>query len=133
LITRPNLAARRGFAIALAVLLLAPASGAAQQIAPAFAPHADPWVEPARASMGAAVAFGHPDDYRWEGALVGAMAGGLAGGIVGVAMCSFDEPDPSVGCVLGGGLLGLILGGITGGGVGGLVGGLIPKARRTPE
>jgi hypothetical protein len=118
LITRPNLTARRGFAIAFALLLPAPPGLAGQRLVERFAS-----LEPLAAPT---LAFGHPDDYRWEGVLVGSIAVGLLGAILGNGLCHFDRPDPPGGCVVPT-FLGLLFGGATGAGVGGLLGGLIPK------
>lgn len=129
LITRPNLTARRGFAIAVALLAAGSGSAGAQRLAPAFAASEFPVVA-SRSSTDAALArFGHPDDHRWEGALVGAIAVGVLGAIVGYGMCHFDNPDPPGGCVLPT-FFGLVIGVASGGGAGGLVGGLIPKEKK---
>ena len=128
-ITRFNLPRVRHFAIA-AALLLVPGIGSAQRLSPEFARLAERWgAEPATKTV---AVFGHPDDYRWEGVLAGGIAGGVGGAVLAVGMCTGFEPDPSVGCILGGGVLGLVLGGVIGGGVGGLIGGLIPKEKPAP-
>lgn len=117
---------RRDVAVA-AALLLVPAMCGAQRLAPEFARLAEPWSsEPTTRTV---AVFGHPDDYRWEGVLVGGVAGGVSLAFVGANMCSFDSPDPTVGCIVGSAMLGLVLGGVVGGGLGGLIGGLIPKEK----
>ncbi len=121
LITRPNLTAWRGFAIALALLMPAPPGLAGQRLVERFTS-----LKPLAAPTSTTLAFGHPDDYRWEGVLVGSIAVGLLGAILGNGLCHFDNPDPPGGCVVPT-LLGLLFGGATGAGVGGWIGGLIPK------
>ena len=107
--------------------VLAPRDGLAQRRAPAFAT----WSAPARsAPLTTPVAFGHPDDYRWEGVLIGGVALGILGGAYGAAMCSYDNAA-AVECF---GIVAAttLLAGLTGAIAGGLLGGLIPKTNVTP-
>jgi len=109
-------------------MLLAASSAHAQRLEPhRFATVPEPFAESAARPSVAEVAFGHPDDYRWEGALIGAITVGVWGAYLAAGMCTYDNPDPTVGCILGHGMLALLVGGVVGGGVGGLLGGLIPK------
>ena len=117
----------RGFAIAAAALL-APAAVTAQRLTPAFATVPEPWAA-ARAEKAAVAAFGHPDDYRWEGALAGAIGLGLLGGVFAAGFCGYgDGGAPSGGCVLQA-VSGLLVGATVGVTVGGIVGSNIKKAK----
>ena len=111
-------------------MLFAAGSAHAQRLAPQFATLSEPFAESAAPSV-AVVAFGHPDDYRWEGALVGGIGLGLFSSWFAVGWCTYENPSPGWDCIAGG-FLGLIVGGAIGAGVGGLVGGLIPKEKPAP-
>ena len=106
--------------------VLAPRDGLAQRRAQVFAS----WAPPAPFAAATPVAFGHPDDYRWEGVLIGGVALGILGGAYGAGMCSYDNAA-AVEC------FGIVAGttlmaGLTGAIAGGLLGGLIPKTNVTP-
>ena len=109
-------------------LLLLPASGGAQRLASEFARLSDPWSE-APASRSAVIVFGHPDDHRWEGAIVGGTFVGLQVGLgTAAALCSGDSAGTASDC-LGYGFLGFLIGGTVGGLLGGLIGSAMPKEK----
>jgi len=112
-----------------AILLLAVGSADAQRLTPRFATLPEPFAESAARPSAAAVAFGHPDDYRWEGLLVGGIGLGLFGTYLAVGLCCDpDSGGEGVNTVLAG-LGGFLVGGFLGGVTGGLLGGLIPKEK----
>ena len=65
------------------------------------------------------LAFGSPDTYRWEGALIGGVIGGLGMGYAFLRVC-YDD------CV-GTGIVGFVTGAVLGGFTGMLMGGLFSK------
>ncbi len=113
-------------------MLVAVGSAHGQRLAPSrFATVPQPFAESAAQPRAAAVAFGHPDDHRWEGALVGGIGLGLFASWFAVGWCAYEDSSPGWNCMAGG-FLGLIVGGAIGAGVGGLVGGLFPKEKPAP-
>jgi hypothetical protein len=112
---------------ALCALAVAPPV-AAQRAArpfPGFAPAlAAQWS--ADAPDRAAVRFGHPDDYRWEGLLVGGVVLGVTSAVVGASLCAQD--DSADGSCFYPTVLVTVAGAGAGAMVGVLIGGLIPKA-----
>ena len=124
-ITRFNLPRVRHFAIA-AALLWVPALASAQRLAPEFARLAEPWSEEP-ASRPAAVVFGHPDDHRWEGALVGGAFVGLLGAALFAGICGGADSGGNASQCLAQGFLGFLAGGAVGGLLGGLLGAAMPK------
>jgi len=117
-------------AIMVTAALVAPAALSAQRLTPDWSHYkaADTWLQPPAAAGAAVVKFGHPDDYRWEGALVGGIGFGVFGVMLANSLCGYDETTPRHSCFLRA-VEGLLVGGTVGVAGGGLIGGLIPKAK----
>ena len=114
------------------MLALSLPSAAAQAVTRGFPTYDVTFAQTSRPTAApAALAFGHPADYRWEGLLIGAIGLGAFGAYVGNEFCSFSENRASNNCMLPT-LEGLLLGAIVGGVTGGLIGGLFPRAKPTP-
>ena len=73
------------------------------------------------------VAWGHPDDHRWEGFLVGAGVTGLLVGMVVHGLCRDGSVDRSCWKPF---VSGAVFGGVAGGVVGGFIGRGIPKKKK---
>jgi hypothetical protein len=108
--------------LASALLVVVPVAGQAQQL-PVFISGARGDTAP----PAPATAFGHPDDYRFEGLIAGAVLVGGAFTALIIGLCPYSDS-----CETGDALL-VSLGAIAAGGfTGALIGGAIPKAPPAP-